>query len=232
MEFSGFQKLDLVNYPSHVAASVFTGGCNLRCPYCHNPELARGISQERYPEEEILEYLSKRKAMLEGLVISGGEPTLHHGLASFISKVRELGLDVKLDTNGLRPDVLKDLLKNNLLDYVAVDIKGPAQTYAVLGAKQDATEIMALMKESLDALRAWSDKAWEVRTTYLEQLIPDSDIPAMVALAGQVPVWHLQAFNPAVTLDGEWGSYSSPTAEKLEQVASLMADLGVNVKIR
>jgi pyruvate formate lyase activating enzyme len=229
MVFKGFQKLDLVNYPSHVAATVFTGGCNLRCPYCHNPELARGVLEENYTEEEILEYLERRKTMLEGLVISGGEPTLHD-LAPFIVKVRALGLSVKLDTNGLRPQVLEDLLERGLLDYVAVDIKASPAGYTMLGPVT-AEEVSQNLKRSLDALRAWGS-AWEVRTTYSEKHIPDSEIEVLVNLGGQVPVWYLQAFNPAITLDPEWGTLSSPTKEKLEQVAQTMRNLGVNAVIR
>jgi len=229
MIFSGFQKLDLVNYPSHVAATVFTGGCNLRCPYCHNPQLAKGILDEHHTEEEVLEYLERRKGMLEGLVISGGEPTLHN-LEPFIGKVRALGLSVKLDTNGLRPQVLEALLAKNLLDYVAVDIKADPEGYLVLGASS-AEEVSENLKRSLDALRKWGD-SWEVRTTYSEKLVPDGAVKALVELGGKVPVWYLQAFNPAVTLDPEWGAVSSPTKEKLEHVAQIMKGLGANVVIR
>lgn len=229
MVFSGFQKLDLVNYPSHVAATVFTGGCNLRCPYCHNPLLAQGILDEQHPQEEVLEYLERRKSMLEGLVISGGEPTLHD-LVSFIEKVREKGLRVKLDTNGLRPQVLEKWLGLGLLDYVAVDIKASPAGYLVLGASS-ADEVSQNLGRSLDALRKWGI-SWEVRTTYTEKLIPDSEIADLVKLGGSVPVWYLQAFNPAVTLNPEWASLSSPTAEKMEQVAQKMKTFGVNVIIR
>ena len=229
MVFSGFQKLDLVNYPSHVAATVFTGGCNLRCPYCHNPQLATGLLDEHHTEEEVLDYLERRKGMLEGLVISGGEPTLHD-LAPFIRKVRALGLCVKLDTNGLRPQVLESLLEENLLDYVAVDIKAAPGGYPVLGAAS-ADEVSENLKRSLDALRKWGD-SWEVRTTYSEKLVPDEAVKDLVELGGKVPVWYLQAFNPAVTLDPEWGSESSPTNEKMQQVAQKMRDLGANVVIR
>jgi pyruvate formate lyase activating enzyme len=229
MVFKGFQKLDLVNYPSHVAATVFTGGCNLRCPYCHNPELAKGTLDEDHPEEEILEYLERRKSMIEGLVISGGEPTLHD-LVPFIEKVRALGLSVKLDTNGLRPQVLEGLLERGLVDYVAVDIKASPAGYRMLGSFSEE-EVSCNLKRTFDALRAWGD-AWEVRTTYLEKLIPDGEIKALAELGGKVPVWYLQAFNPAITLDPEWGALSSPTREKLEEVAQTMKSLGVNVVIR
>jgi pyruvate formate lyase activating enzyme len=229
MVFKGFQKLDLVNYPSHVAATVFTGGCNLRCPYCHNPELAKGTLDENHPEEEILEYLERRKSMLEGLVISGGEPTLHD-LVPFIEKVRALGIAIKLDTNGLRPQVLEGLLERGLVDYVAVDIKASPAGYTMLGTFS-AEEVSENLGRSLDALRAWGD-AWEVRTTYTEKLIPDSEIEALVKLGGKAPHWYIQAFNPAITLDPEWGSLSSPTKEKMEEVAQKMKNLGVNVEIR
>lgn len=231
MEFSGFQKLDLVNYPSHVAATVFTGGCNLRCPYCHNPELAQGISKEHYSENEVLEYLERRKSMLEGLVVSGGEPTLHKDLGNFMAKVKALGLKTKLDTNALRPQVLEDLIKRGVLDFVAVDIKTTPERYAMLGCAMDANDVEKTLKRSLDILRSWSDN-WEVRTTYHSLIVPEDGIEQLVRLAGKVPVWHIQAFNPAVTLDSTWGDLSAPQSAELERIACAMKAAGVNVRIR
>ena len=127
MTFGGLIKSDLVNYPGKIASAVFTCGCDFRCPYCHNPEFViKGSDEtyfgETYTEDEILSFLERRAGFLEGFVISGGEPTLHSDLPAFIRRVRELGLAVKLDTNGSRPDMLASLIDGGLLDYVAMDI--------------------------------------------------------------------------------------------------------------
>lgn len=122
MIISGLLKTTLLDYPQHVAATIFLGGCNFRCPFCHNSDLLEG-TDGLFSKEEVLTFLKKRAGILEGVCITGGEPTLHRDLEPFIREIRSLGLLVKLDTNGYRPDVLKDLCNKNLLDYVAMDIK-------------------------------------------------------------------------------------------------------------
>ena len=116
MIISGLLKTTLLDYPQHVAATIFLGGCNFRCPFCHNSDLLEG-TDGLFSKEEVLTFLKKRAGILEGVCITGGEPTLHRDLEPFIREIRSLGLLVKLDTNGYRPDVLKDLCNKNLLDY-------------------------------------------------------------------------------------------------------------------
>ena len=126
MKICGLQKTTLLDFPGHVAATVFTGGCNFRCPFCHNSGLLPSWSQELFTADEVLEFLTKRRGVLEGVCITGGEPSLQPDLEDFIRRIRSLGFLVKLDTNGSRPEVLKDLCGKGLLDYVAMDIKaGP-----------------------------------------------------------------------------------------------------------
>ena len=120
MKICGLQKTTLLDFPGHVAATVFTGGCNFRCPFCHNSELLPGTVEAEYETGEVLDFLRKRKGILEGVCITGGEPTLQPDLEDFIRSVRELGLLVKLDTNGYKPDLLRDLCGKGLLDFVAV----------------------------------------------------------------------------------------------------------------
>ena len=124
MKICGLQKTTLLDFPGKVAATLFTGGCNFRCPFCHNSGLLSGDAEELYTPGEILRFLEKRKNILEGVCITGGEPTLQPDLEDFIRDIRSLGLAVKLDTNGYRPDILKALCRKGLLDYVAMDIKG------------------------------------------------------------------------------------------------------------
>lgn len=219
MTFGGFQKTDLINFPGMVASTVFTRGCNFRCPYCHNPEFViQGSDQtyfgETYTEDEILEYLEKRSSFLDGLVISGGEPTLHDGLAAFIRKVRNLGLKVKLDTNGSRPAVLASLLSEGLLDYVAMDIKAPLEKYHILGS--DSTDAI---KESIKLLNT-SQTDHEFRTTCAKAIIEDGDFQKMAAILDPDARWFLQTFNPAKTLDVAFTSETTWSEEELRAVAT------------
>ncbi len=130
MKLCGLQKTTLLDFPGHVAATIFLGGCNFRCPFCHNSELIGRDVKSEYKEEEILDFLKKRKGILEGVCISGGEPTLSEDLENFIRKIRDQGYLIKLDTNGYRPEVLKSLVLNGLLDYVAMDIKAGRENYS------------------------------------------------------------------------------------------------------
>ena len=130
MKIYGFQKLTLLDYPEHLAALVYTGGCNLRCPWCHNGYLIHPSSDmPRLDEREVLSQLERRASMLEGVVISGGEPTLQPDLRDFITSCRNMGYKIKLDTNGSRPEILIPLLEDGLVDYVAMDIKADKKTY-------------------------------------------------------------------------------------------------------
>lgn len=131
VKFHGLQKTTLLDYPGHVAATLFTGGCNFRCPFCHNADLVLNPGvQPEIPPEDIMAFLRKRQGILDGVCITGGEPTLQPDLENFIREVRELGYLVKLDTNGYRPEVLGQLLEKGLLDYVAMDIKASKESYA------------------------------------------------------------------------------------------------------
>ena len=130
MKICGLQKTTLLDFPGHVAATVFTGGCNFRCPFCHNSELLPGTVEAEYETGEVLDFLRKRKGILEGVCITGGEPTLQPDLEDFIRSVRELGLLVKLDTNGYKPDLLRDFCRKGLVDFVAMDIKAGRSHYA------------------------------------------------------------------------------------------------------
>ena len=228
MTFSGFFKSDLVNYPGYVASTVFTCGCNFRCPYCHNPEFVVIGSDETYfgetyTEEEILEHLNRRKGFLDALVVSGGEPTLHADLAAFLRRIKGIGLKVKLDTNGSRPEVIRSLIGEGLLDYVAMDLKAPLEKYRLLGFNSPdlVEESMKLLKESgIDH---------EFRTTCPKIFLQESDFPEMAKLVGD-SMWYLQTFNPSKTLDPAYNNVSSFSKEELN---GIITTLGINnVSIR
>lgn len=168
----GFQKTTLLDYPHKLAATIFFGGCNFRCPFCHNAEL---VIQNQLPElskDTILSYLKKRSGILEGVCITGGEPTLSKGLPDFIHKIKELGLLVKLDTNGSNPSMLKELTQTHSIDYVAMDIKNSLKKYEeTAGAKVNLSHI----QESIDLLMT-STIPYEFRTTVVRELHTEEDI--------------------------------------------------------
>ncbi len=173
LNIQGLQKTTLLDYPGYVASTVFLGGCNMRCPFCHNMNIVTQKSSPAYSVSEILEFLSKRAGRIDGVCITGGEPTLYSQLPSFISRIRDIGLRVKLDTNGTHPDMLQKLLREDLLDYVAMDIKSSFKGYeracGIDGIK------LAPIKESIDILINGTCE-YEFRTTCVEQLLDDETI--------------------------------------------------------
>lgn len=173
MKIHGFTKTTLLDYPGLVAATIFTGGCNFRCPFCHNHELV--LTPDVFPKEEpdeILAFLKKRFGILKGVCITGGEPTLNPDLKEFIIQIKNIGYKVKLDTNGFHPDVLKDLLDNNLLDYVAMDIKAGRDNYSV--ATGIANLDMSKIDESVKIL-ANCTIDYEFRTTAVKNIHTEAD---------------------------------------------------------
>ena len=173
MKINGFQKLTLLDFPGKVACIVFTPGCNFRCPFCHNASLVTHIDGERIEEEEILSYLKKRQGLLDGVVVTGGEPTLQGDLADFLGKVKALGYAVKLDTNGTSPEKLKTLVEKGLVDYVAMDIKNTAAKYPVTAGCGSA--VLGKVEESIDFLLA-DTVDYEFRTTVTAELHTPQDI--------------------------------------------------------
>jgi pyruvate formate lyase activating enzyme len=173
MQINGFQKLTLLDFPGKVACIVFTPGCNFRCPFCHNASLVTHIDGESIEEEEILSYLKKRQGLLDGVVVTGGEPTLQGDLADFLGKVKALGYAVKLDTNGTSPEKLKILVEKGLVDYVAMDIKNTAAKYPVTAGCGSA--VLGKVEESIDFLLA-DTVDYEFRTTVTAELHTPQDI--------------------------------------------------------
>lgn len=203
MKIFGFQRLTLLDYPGHTACTVFTAGCNLRCPFCHNPDLVTDIHPENeIPESDIFEYLKARKNLLDGVAVTGGEPLIHSDLPEFLSKVTELGYSVKLDTNGCFPDALNYILHMRLVDYVAMDIKNSPKKYATTSGMTnlDTAEISS----SMNLLRKY-DITHEYRTTVVKELHTIDDIVriAQILKRKNAPVWYLQSFkNPGRTING------------------------------
>ena len=192
MRISGLQKLAMVDFPGKLAATVFTGGCNLRCPFCHNAPLVNRVAETpELSEEEVLAFLKSRKGLLDGVVLSGGEPLLQHDAADFLKKVRELGFAVKLDTNGCFPQVLADILQQELVDYVAMDIKNCREKYAqTVGIPGfDITPV----EESVRLLQN-SGINFEFRTTVVKIFHTAADIQAIGEWGQGAPHYFLPQF--------------------------------------
>lgn len=208
MIIDGFSKLTLLDYPENVACIIWTRGCNFRCPFCQNSELIRMTKNEgNIKEEDVLSYLEKRKGILDGIVISGGEPTMQKGLYEFIKKVKTIGLKVKLDTNGFNPKVLKKLIDDNLLDYVAVDIKNDLDHY---------DKICGLNKITLDNLLETikilenSHILYEFRTTVMKNYHNEQRIENILSLIGKNANYYLQNFKDSeYVLDKTLESFSN-----------------------
>jgi len=191
MRIGGFQKLTLVDFPGKVAATVFVQGCNFRCGYCHNPELVLPrLFQGYISQEEVLDYLYDRRGKLEGVVISGGEPTLQKGLGCFIAQIKAMAFAVKLDTNGSHPEVVSSLLELNLLDYIAMDIKSSLAKYCqVTQAACDTTKIL----ETIDLIIK-SGIRYQLRTTLVKEFCSREDLCEIQTLVSQANHYILQPF--------------------------------------
>ena len=192
MYICGYQKTTLLDYPEHVAATIFTGGCNFRCPFCHNADLLLKKSGDSpVSEEEILAFLKKRKNVLSGVCITGGEPTLQPDLKDFIIKARDLGYKIKLDTNGYRPDVILSLLAENLLDYIAMDIKAGLSNYAKVSGipNLDTSKIM----ESISIIEN-SGINYEFRTTVVKELHSRQDFLEITEMLSSSSPYFIQSF--------------------------------------
>ncbi len=198
MLIGGLQRFSLCDYPGRVAAVVFTQGCNFRCPFCHNGHLLSRNGSGQSPDAgEVLNFLASRGRRLGGVVISGGEPTLQEDLAGFAGEIRELGLPVKLDTNGSRPEVLETLLTAGLVDYIAMDIKAPLAKYDRLcGGTVDTAAVRA----SIDMIGG-SGVAHHFRTTFVRPLLDEEDLARLRKLVPPSSKHVVQPFRARSALD-------------------------------
>lgn len=230
---AGLQKMTLLDYPGRVACTVFLQGCNYACPFCHNSELLGFDAEPFMQEEELLTFLQKRKGILDGVCITGGEPTLYGGLENLLRQIKALDYAVKLDTNGSKPQVLRQLVEAGLVDYVAMDVKnGPqhyAQTTGVPGLKLTAVE------ESLRFLISGS-VAYELRTTLVQQLHNEASIVSMGQwLTGLVPgkqpeILFLQSFVDRDTV--AFAGLSAPDTQTVHRYSHLLEPYVRQVRIR
>lgn len=192
MRISGLQKLTLLDFPGHTACTVFTGACNYRCPFCHNAELVlRPGEQPEIPDEEFFAMLRKRKGLLDGVAVTGGEPTLQPDLPEFLARIRELGYAVKLDTNGTRPDLVKDLVGRDLVQYIAMDIKNAPERYPQTTGVEDPR--LEAVRETA-AFLLEGRVPYEFRTTVVKELHRPEDLEAVGRWLAGAKHYYIQCF--------------------------------------
>ena len=218
MKFHGFQKMTLLDYPGKVACTVFTGGCNFRCPFCHNALLVTQLNEaEDYDEEEIIEYLKKRKGLLDGVAVTGGEPLLSDETVEFIRRVKGEGYAVKLDTNGSFPERLKYLVNEKLVDYVAMDIKNSKELYSKTAGISNLN--LSAIEESVSFLLG-GNVDYEFRTTVVNGLHTVESISAAARWIQGAKRYFLQNFVDSGNLiDDSMTGVSKEEMEKMRQAA-------------
>ena len=217
MKIQGLQKMTLLDFPGRVACTVFLGGCDFRCPFCHNGELLDGTAPAIMNDEELLQFLKGRQGLLDGVAITGGEPLLRKDLPDLLRAIRELGFAVKVDTNGNHPEALEGLLREGLVDYVAMDIKNSPEKYALtVGLERlDLDPIRQSVRLLMDG-----DTPYEFRTTVVDQLHKAEDFEAIGQWIAGAKACFLQPFTDRDSVP--FAGLCAPTRENLEKYASIM----------
>jgi len=225
----GLEKFAPKDFPGVISATLFIGGCNFRCPYCHNAELVLKPHQlPDFPMDYLLSFLDERQGWLEGVCISGGEPLLEENMATLCSLLKERGLLVKVDTNGSRPRQLKELLEENLVDAVAMDVKTSLPKYRLLVPQHNHIE--SVVRESIDLLLQ-AEKKIIFRTTVVPVLVEKEDIIEISQLIQGAPLYILQQFQPHNTLDKAYEKIQPYSLSILEEMAKMAADYVGQVKV-
>lgn len=218
MFIAGLQKSSLLDYPSKIAAVVFTHGCNFRCPYCHNPNLISAVSHNSFMEESVLfDFLKSRVGRLDAVVVSGGEPTLQNDLEEFFVKLKEMGFLTKLDTNGTNPNCIEKLTEKGLLDYIAMDIKAPFEKYSKVCASNVDTD---KIRQSIKLLKT-SNINYEFRTTVVRSQLSFDDFKNIAELINGADRYYLQKFVPIITLDKNFEhetTYGDSEFERIKEI--------------
>lgn len=230
LNIAGFEKISLIDYPGKLSSIVFTYGCNLRCEYCHNPELVvEPLKEEQLlDEEKILKYLKGRSGKLDAVVITGGEPLLYYqDLRSFIKKIKKLGYLVKLDTNGLLPDRLQSLIKSGLLDYISMDIKYSGEGYE----QYTGIDTLKKIKQSI-RLVMQSEIDYEFRTTYVKGIHNTDSSKGIGELINGANLYFIQNFRPGKTINPSLSAQNSFTERELRKLKKNVKPYVKNVEIR
>ena len=229
MKIGGLQRVSLIDYPGLICATIFLQRCNFKCSYCHNPELVdTQLFQPCIKENEVLDFLNTRKGKLDAMTITGGEPTIHDDLVPFIKKIKKMKFAVKLDTNGSQPQVIKTLLDEKLLDFIAMDIKAPLEKYKSVVKVPVNSD---LIKESIRLILK-AKIQHEFRTTIVESQLEEKDILQIAELISGANSYVLQKFVPAKTLDKKLLKEKSYPDEKLQKIKKHLEHQIPSVTIR
>ena len=229
MGIKGFQGTSLLDFPGRIASLVFWGGCNLTCPFCHNPALV--LDPESYPDldpADLLADLADRKSFIDGVVISGGEPTINSGLLPFLKEVKLLGLEVKLDTNGLAPQLISELIAKQLVDYLAIDLKTVPERYPELHSGAVSADKL------VETLRVCADAPVELeyRTTCVPGWVDEDVIVKLGELINGAPLWALQQYHPEHALCVEAKEVVPYSAEQVQSFAEIAGCYARRVIVR
>ncbi len=230
IKLGGIQKLTLLDYPGKVACTVFTAGCNMRCPFCHNKDLVFIPDNFTYTDpDDILDFLSKRQGILDAVCITGGEPMLQPGLLDFVKQIKELGYMVKVDTNGLMPDKLKQLVESGCVDYIAMDIKNSFGKYEATAGLVNGENMVKQIKKSINYLLS-GVVDYEFRTTVVRELHTREDLISIARYIKNAKNYYLQQFVDSGKCIQE--GFTSYTKEEMEDLLTEIRKVNENVQLR
>jgi pyruvate formate lyase activating enzyme len=229
MLIGGYQKLTLIDYPGKLATTVFTVGCNFRCPFCHNPELVDlKLVHNEESEKEFFKFLKARKGKLEGVCITGGEPLIQPDIMEFIKKIKKLGFLVKLDTNGMRPDILKKIIDARIIDFIAMDIKNQLKFYdKTTGTKVDKDRIKLSVQLIMN-----SRISYEFRTTVVPGIHMEKDFKEIAKWIKGAPAYYLQEYREGKILDPKLKKKTKGKTLNLENIKKKIENNFGKVEIR
>lgn len=229
MKIGGLQKVSLIDYPGLISAIIFLQGCNFKCSYCHNPELVDpGLFQPCVKEKDVLDFLNTRRGKLDAVAITGGEPTIQNNLMPFIKQIKKMGFAVKMDTNGSQPQVIKALLAEKLLDFIAMDIKAPLEKYKSIAKVPVKFDVI---KESIKLILK-AKIPYEFRTTVVQSQLDEKDILNIAKLISGASHYVIQNFVPTKTLDKKFLKEKSHPDEILQKIKKRLEHQIPSVTIR
>jgi len=228
MVIAGLQKLSLVDFPGHLCSVVFVQGCNFRCGYCQNPDLIPPKQKTDWSEKDILDYLSRRKSAIEGVVITGGEPIIYDDLPAFAKKIKDSGFKVKVDTNGSDPARIERLLKEKVVDYISLDIKTSFPKYSLV---TDISNIEELISGSIRIIMG-AGIPYEFRTTCVPGIVDEKDFVEIGKAVKGAERYCLQQFRPQITFDPDFQKVTPYTKDVLEKFRDILTGFVQHVELR
>ena len=229
MKINGIQKMTLLDYPGRVACVIFTGVCDFRCPFCHNSELLDGTAPEVMTRDELIAFLKTRTALLDGVVITGGEPLIDRSVKELLRDIKSLGYDIKIDTNGNHPELLKEIVAEGLADYVAMDIKNSPERYAVTAGIENPAWDISRVRESVELLKE-GHVAYEFRTTVCEQLHDIDSFRVIGPWLEGAEAYYLQPFVDRDTV--KYDGFTAPSDVQLDEYCDTLRPFVPSVSVR